>query len=251
MPLTVLEVLSEKAKDGCFMCLVKCHCGKIKKINKSKIKYQKSCGCLVGKAGTHLLTKHPIFARYKTMLARCYNPANKSYHLYGGRGIRISERWMETMPTGFLNFLEDMGLPSENQSLDRIDNDGNYEKSNCRWTDVVVQANNKRSVKKIQYGEDFLSASEIARKNNLNIARFKYYYRKYKDVEKAIAATRDVLRDDNKTGELNITYRVGRRTYVVMIKGFSNKSFKTLQEAVNYRDSIYKIKESNHERQSP
>lgn len=74
------------------------------------------------------------------MRARCEQPKHIGFHLYGGRGIRICERW-----TSFENFLADMGpKPGPNFSLDRIDVDGNYEPSNCRWATPVEQSNNRR-----------------------------------------------------------------------------------------------------------
>lgn len=76
------------------------------------------------------------------MKTRCNNPRSPRYKDYGGRGIRICERW-----TTFANFLADMGQPSQGMSLDRIDVDGNYEPSNCRWADIHTQANNKRRSK--------------------------------------------------------------------------------------------------------
>jgi hypothetical protein len=73
--------------------------------------------------------------------SRCNLPTNDAYHLYGGRGIRVCDRWMES----FANFLEDMGrAPSRKHSIDRKDNNGNYEPGNCRWTTMRVQSNNTR-----------------------------------------------------------------------------------------------------------
>lgn len=75
------------------------------------------------------------------MKMRCYNPENPKYPNYGGRGINVCDRWLNS----FENFLEDMGeKPSEEYSIDRINNDGNYEPGNFRWATPVEQANNQR-----------------------------------------------------------------------------------------------------------
>jgi hypothetical protein len=79
---------------------------------------------------------------------RCLNPNHRGYPNYGGRGIQICERWLSS----FQNFYADMGpKPTPEHSLDRIDNDGDYEPTNCRWTTRQVQNNNRRGRKKAAY----------------------------------------------------------------------------------------------------
>lgn len=87
--------------------------------------------------------KTPTYRSWNAMLCRCTHPTNKMYHAYGGRGITVCERWMT-----FANFLADMGERPAGLTLDRINNDGNYEPDNCKWATRSEQnSNTRRSLK--------------------------------------------------------------------------------------------------------
>lgn len=132
-----------KGKHKYVQCL--CICGSIKDVNLSNLRSGKSRGCSKcqprDKSKTHGMSGTPEYRAWSKMKIRCYSESYNEYHYYGGRGITVCDRWLES----FKNFIEDMGTrPSINHSLDRINVDGNYNKENCRWADKSVQAFNKR-----------------------------------------------------------------------------------------------------------
>lgn len=98
------------------------------------------------------------YHRWNGMIGRCYNTKNKKFHRYGGRGISVCARWRKS----FLNFFDDMGHPPLGTSLDRIDNNGNYEPSNCRWATPKQQQNNRSDSRVFFYLGETRKLSEIS-----------------------------------------------------------------------------------------
>lgn len=96
----------------------------------------------------------PEYVTWISMKARCYNLKNKEYKNYGGRGIKICDRWLngDGKKSGYECFLLDMGRRPEHHSIDRIDNNGDYEPANCQWASNVTQALNKRNNRYVEYG---------------------------------------------------------------------------------------------------
>lgn len=132
-----------------------CECGTIKNIFRSNLVSgkTKSCGCKKGAIIASKCTKHGfaksrvrkatrVYGIWSGMLNRCLNPNNHAYTNYGARGITVCDRWKK-----FENFLADMGEPENNQSIERINNNGNYEPENCRWADASDQMRNTSRTK--------------------------------------------------------------------------------------------------------
>lgn len=95
------------------------------------------------------LVKHPLYGSWKSLRQRCLCPTCKDYPRYGGRGIKVCDRWNnpngDSVWEGFINFVNDMGYkPQENSQIDRINNDGNYCPVNCRWASPKQNSNNRR-----------------------------------------------------------------------------------------------------------
>lgn len=140
--LTVIKE-SYKDKNYNYYWLCVCSCGNQAVVRKSSLisGHTTSCGCNVTYNRKHMQSHSSEYKAWNQMIQRCTNPKNKHYKDYGGRGIMVCDRWLYNA----LNFLEDMGdKPTPNHSLDRINNDGNYDPSNCKWSTPKEQANNTR-----------------------------------------------------------------------------------------------------------
>jgi hypothetical protein len=167
--LVLSGVPSVPGKNKKWVCV--CDCGTEKTITGQSLRDGKtiSCGCfhreMVARNAainnrTHGRSRTYIYAVWRGMMVRCHKPTATSYPNYGARGIVVCERWHK-----FENFLADIGeRPSSNHSLDRIDNDGNYEPGNCRWATQEEQLNNTRVNVKITYNGETLTAIQWARK---------------------------------------------------------------------------------------
>ena len=143
--LSVVEKTENMGTRTAWICI--CDCGNKKKVRTNDLLRgkTKSCGCEERKThgNRRVGNTSPEYNSWVAMKSRCFDSNSVHYNRYGGRGITVCERWMS-----FENFLSDMGeKPTNNHSIERINNDGNYEPSNCKWASKIEQSRN-RSVRK-------------------------------------------------------------------------------------------------------
>ncbi len=144
--LTIIDVGERDSKHN-LIFLARCECGKITKVRAYQRGIKFSCGCRNGYQIKHGGKCHgratPTYETWCSMKSRCLNPNDPYFYRYGGRGIKICERWINS----FENFLSDMGERPKDLTIDRIDMNGNYEPGNCRWATMTQQNRNHPNVK--------------------------------------------------------------------------------------------------------
>lgn len=140
----VLRVSHKDARHAYFyVCACFCGASFVAEGDKIKRRHTRSCGCLQ-ESVKHGLVNSAEYGIWNAMKGRCLNPRSHAFRDYGGRGIKVCKRWLD-----FRNFYADMGpRPTPSHSLDRKDNDGNYEPGNVRWATKSEQAKNRRNNKK-------------------------------------------------------------------------------------------------------
>lgn len=136
-----------KSRGVVWSCV--CDCGATALVSGNNFRRTRSCGCLLREHAasldrshltTHGMSRSPTWRSWIAMRQRCYDKKQKCWKYYGGRGITVCDRWRFS----FANFFADMGERPPGASIDRIDNDGNYEPGNCRWATQKQQIANQR-----------------------------------------------------------------------------------------------------------
>jgi len=180
----IIEEMPER-KNGYVMYKVRCDCGDIVILNGSYLRTRnkpcKSCSAKLHtkKGKDHYAYKHGmstrtqgkdrIYSVWVSMRQRCNDPNDKNYKNYGGRGIKVCNEWNE-----FSNFYKDMGERPEGMQLDRIDNNSNYSKQNCRWANIITQSNNRRSNRYFDINGEKIKFSDLLKILGMSRDKFRW-----------------------------------------------------------------------------
>jgi hypothetical protein len=154
-------------RHGHVLWEILCECGNRKIVSAQDLRRggTRSCGCLLKKHGGHESKEYAIWSAMKQ---RCTNPKSKYYPNYGGRGIKVCDRWLDS----YEDFIADMGpRPSSRYSLDRVDNDGNYEPGNCRWATWKQQHRHRNGNTIVTANGTTGALVEICERHGLNYRR--------------------------------------------------------------------------------
>lgn len=190
--LTVISLV-ENRKPYHWKC--QCSCGNEIVVCSSSLGRKKrptrSCGCI----RIHKQSNQPTYRSWMSMLARCYNPSRHSYPLYGGRGIRVCDSWKKS----FATFFSDMGPRPEGTTLDRINVNGDYCMSNCRWATASEQARNRQNNTYVVYCGQRMLAIEAAELIGVSPNRIYGWAKKWTDIS---AKANEVLKNSEPNKSL-------------------------------------------------
>lgn len=195
--LTVIEECKERDKHDKIVYKCICDCGKIINISGNSLRQNKtkSCGCLRKEVTgnrrlIHGKTKTRLYRIWQGMKTRCYNKNNKSYLDYGGRGIKLCDEWLNSFDV-FSAWAVNNGY-QENLTIDRINNDGNYEPSNCHWITNKENCNNTRKNVILTYNNKTQTIAQWADELNISYQTLHYRYKKGWDTKDILFKTEDM-----------------------------------------------------------
>lgn len=185
--LKVIEPV-KRGKKTYWKCI--CECGKevVVRIDLLRNGDIKSCGCLKKEMAKARLMKHGetgsrLYYIWRAMKSRCENAKNKKAPIYKNRGIKVCDEWHDY--NNFRKWAFNNGY-AENLTIDRIDNDGNYCPENCRWVDLITQANNMRTNRRIEYNGETKTLAQWARTFKINYNTLKNRLAKGWEFERAV-----------------------------------------------------------------
>lgn len=191
--LTVIE-RADNYKDGSAMWKCRCDCGVVKIIKSYSLRTGTtvSCGCYKREKAIETGTKYfthgesgtRLHNEWKSMKARCYNPNNKRYNRYGGRGITICEEWKNSFES-FRDWAIANGY-DDSLTLDRIDSNGDYEPSNCKWATQKEQQNNRCNNRRIEYNGKTQTITQWAEEVGIKEATLRHRLKCGWSIEKAM-----------------------------------------------------------------
>lgn len=181
---------SGERSSGSVVWTCKCSCGNITNVRAGDLisGNTTSCGHLRGKHNienwtTHGCTNTPEYMTWTSMIKRCTNPNNKSYHRYGGRSITVCDRWLKS----FENFYADMGpRPTDQHSIDRRENDGNYEPSNCYWSTKEEQVNNRETNRIVYYKDKKYTIAQLSKECGIDYETLRHRLDRGWSVERSV-----------------------------------------------------------------
>lgn len=203
--LTAVEIIGKKGKSNLWKCL--CVCGNETTAIPSQLRRgdKTSCGCkkkqkrkprpdlakLNKQRATHAMSGNYTYSSWQAMKSRCYDKNDKDYPRWGGRGITVCDEWKNS----FVQFYKDMGERPSGHTIDRINNEGNYEPENCRWAIAKTQSNNTRKNYFIEYMGRIQTAKQWAEElGNVEYKTILYRLRNGWDTHEALTTPSTIKR---------------------------------------------------------
>jgi hypothetical protein len=178
--LLVVEFSGDRSNNNSPIWICQCDCGNIHRASAQDLGRKtglRSCGCLAREATHNRTFKHGlgdslIYKIWNRIISRCHNERDRAFNRYGGRGISVCQRWRDSVEA----FVADMGpRPSTHHSVERKNNNGNYEPSNCKWGTDIEQGRNRRNNRLITINDETLCLSAWIER--LGVNRDTFYWR--------------------------------------------------------------------------